>query len=228
MSSLFLHTVVSWMLGLFFGGLAVLLSKQKVLRQRWMVWLALFLIFGAAVWFELATGNRVPMVLLSIAIGLRMLGEYRRMTSVRKMLNPLVLIWLVGLPMLWAFTDAANFFALFLLVAAFDIGGWAGGHSPLNRGWFARKLAPTISPNKTYAGVIGSVMLVTAANFGIGWLDPMRLTALCLLAIVGDLLESRVKRRAGVKDAGRILPGFGGLLDRFDSLLLAGLVLVTL
>lgn len=228
MSELFLHTVESAALGLLFGGSAVLLSRQKVLIQRWMVWLALFLIFGTAVWFQVMTNNRVPLVLLSVAIGLRMLGEYRRMTSLRAMFNPLVLVWLIGLPLIWSLTNASNFFALFLLVAAFDIGGWVGGHSPLNRGQLARKLAPKISPNKTYAGLLGSVILVTAVNFGLGWLDPVRLIALCLLAVAGDLLESRVKRKAGVKDAGRILPGFGGLLDRFDSLLLAGLLLVTL
>jgi phosphatidate cytidylyltransferase len=87
------------------------------------------------------------------------------------------------------------------------------------------KLAPRISPNKTWAGLIGgmagaAVIGALAANFfGIGtpflWLGaPMG-----LLAQLGDLYESSVKRRYGVKDSGTILPGHGGVLDRLDGLL---------
>ena len=87
------------------------------------------------------------------------------------------------------------------------------------------KLAPRISPNKTWAGLIGGMAgaaLVGAAAawlFGLGepfvWLGaPMG-----LIAQLGDLYESRVKRRLGVKDSGALLPGHGGVLDRLDGLL---------
>jgi phosphatidate cytidylyltransferase len=87
------------------------------------------------------------------------------------------------------------------------------------------KLAPRISPNKTWAGLIGGMAgaaLVGAAAawlLGIGepflWLGaPMG-----LLAQLGDLYESGVKRRRGVKDSGTLLPGHGGVLDRLDGLL---------
>jgi phosphatidate cytidylyltransferase len=87
------------------------------------------------------------------------------------------------------------------------------------------KLAPRISPNKTWAGLIGGMAgaavigALAAWAFGIGspflWLGaPMG-----ALAQIGDLYESRVKRRLGVKDSGSILPGHGGVLDRVDGLL---------
>jgi phosphatidate cytidylyltransferase len=94
------------------------------------------------------------------------------------------------------------------------------------------KLAPSISPGKTWEGAAGGV--VGAALYAIiclalvpAWsglpLIPHALLfiagaiVLCLLSIVGDLLESAVKRQAGVKDSGALLPGHGGLLDRIDS-----------
>lgn len=87
------------------------------------------------------------------------------------------------------------------------------------------KLAPTISPNKTWAGLIGGV--IGAAI--VGWIGAyfMRLGGMFLwlggpmavLAQAGDLFESWVKRRSGVKDSGSLLPGHGGLLDRLDGLL---------
>jgi phosphatidate cytidylyltransferase len=87
------------------------------------------------------------------------------------------------------------------------------------------KLAPRISPNKTWAGLIGgmagaAIVGALAANlFGIG--DPFLYLGapMGLLAQIGDLYESSVKRRYGVKDSGHILPGHGGVLDRLDGLL---------
>jgi phosphatidate cytidylyltransferase len=99
------------------------------------------------------------------------------------------------------------------------------------------KLAPRISPNKTWAGLIGG-MAGAAVVGGIAAylfeLDPLFLLAgapMGLLAQLGDLYESRVKRRLGVKDSGSLLPGHGGVLDRVDGLLpvaLATLLLLIL
>jgi phosphatidate cytidylyltransferase len=105
------------------------------------------------------------------------------------------------------------------LVWATDIGAYFAGRSI-----GGPKLAPTISPNKTWAGLIGGV--AAAGVFGAAmhvWADlPLRLTLatplLAVLAQGGDLYESHLKRRAGVKDSGNILPGHGGLLDRLDGL----------
>lgn len=98
------------------------------------------------------------------------------------------------------------------------------------------KLAPSISPGKTWEGVAGAVLAVSAyaALWSFAWhayfpqmLRPMRFGPLAMLlflwlltaiGIYGDLFESALKRRAGVKDSGALLPGHGGVLDRIDAL----------
>ena len=89
------------------------------------------------------------------------------------------------------------------------------------------KLAPRISPNKTWAGLIGGVAGAGVVGWAAAsWLDlgapfDRAGAAIGLIAVGGDLYESGVKRRCGVKDSGRILPGHGGVLDRLDGLLAA-------
>ena len=105
------------------------------------------------------------------------------------------------------------------LVWTCDIGAYFAG-----RFIGGPKLAPTISPNKTWAGLAGGVMLASlfAAFMHFRYGLPLRLTlatpVLAVLAQGGDLYESWLKRRAGVKDSGTLLPGHGGVLDRLDGL----------
>jgi phosphatidate cytidylyltransferase len=117
-------------------------------------------------------------------------------------------------------------FAFFLVWAA-DVGAYFAG-----RAFGRRKLAPKVSPGKTWEGVYGGVALalVVAAIAGtwlfelqgVRWLPFLLLcVAVVLYSIVGDLGESLLKREAGAKDSGTLLPGHGGLLDRIDSLLAA-------
>jgi phosphatidate cytidylyltransferase len=95
----------------------------------------------------------------------------------------------------------------------------------MGRAWGRRKLAPSISPGKSWEGAIGGVggaaaYAIICANFIQGTAWPAFLAAAVLLAmvsIVGDLFESAAKRQAGVKDSGTLLPGHGGILDRIDS-----------
>jgi phosphatidate cytidylyltransferase len=101
------------------------------------------------------------------------------------------------------------FAALGLGCAGSDVGAYLVG----KRFGHAR-LAPTLSPNKTLAGVVGNFL---GAAIGLALLVPL----VAVGSVWGDLFESAVKREVGVKDAGAWLPGFGGLLDRIDSLLLA-------
>ena len=96
------------------------------------------------------------------------------------------------------------------------------------------KLAPHTSPNKTWAGAVGAVLLTTPFAASLGYVAfagtvlarPVHLVALGLLISIlgqlGDLMLSSIKRDVGVKDTGDVIPGHGGLLDRFDSLLLVG------
>jgi len=84
------------------------------------------------------------------------------------------------------------------------------------RAWGRHKLAPTISPGKTWEGAAGAVVYAGATQLTLntGWL-----ILLTVVSILGDLFESLAKRQAGVKDSGTLLPGHGGVLDRLDSLM---------
>jgi phosphatidate cytidylyltransferase len=104
------------------------------------------------------------------------------------------------------------------LVWATDIGAYFAGRSI-----GGPKLAPRISPSKTWAGLAGGVMAALILGFLLhrfGGL-PIQLAAasgvLAVAAQLGDLLESHMKRRAGVKDSGTLLPGHGGVMDRLDG-----------
>jgi phosphatidate cytidylyltransferase len=92
------------------------------------------------------------------------------------------------------------------------------------RAFGKHKLAPAISPGKTWEGAIGGALAVAAYALLLPTPDGMgkgQLLAaalfLCILSVLGDLFESWIKRRAGVKDSSRLLPGHGGILDRIDS-----------
>ena len=119
-----------------------------------------------------------------------------------------------------------GFYALvFILVVvwATDIGGYFAG-----RTFGGPKLWPRVSPKKTWAGAIGSLVLsvaiaLLAASLGWGRFVPLVLLALMLSVVsqLGDLFESAVKRKFGVKDSSQIIPGHGGLLDRLDGFVAA-------
>jgi phosphatidate cytidylyltransferase len=108
---------------------------------------------------------------------------------------------------------------LILLVVAADVGAYFGG-----RTFGKHKLAPTVSPGKTWEGVAGGlVAALLMATAGVYWLNLNAWPFLGLVAavvfasIVGDLTESMFKRHAGLKDSGSLLPGHGGVMDRVDS-----------
>jgi phosphatidate cytidylyltransferase len=112
---------------------------------------------------------------------------------------------------------------ILLVVWVTDIGGYFAG-----RGIGGPKLWPRVSPKKTWAGAVGgfAASLVVAAGFaalGLGKTGPILLlgAALSVASQLGDLFESAVKRRFGVKDSSHIIPGHGGLLDRLDGFVAA-------
>lgn len=108
-------------------------------------------------------------------------------------------------------------------IGAYFIGRWLRGP----------KLLPAVSPSKTWSGLLGGVATASLLGYAcaLGFHARMPLLALGLAAVLaviaqaGDLFESYVKRRCGVKDSGRIIPGHGGVLDRIDGLLSAALFL---
>ncbi len=115
------------------------------------------------------------------------------------------------------------FFA-FLLVWITDTGAFFIGTA-----FGKRKLAPRVSPNKSVEGAIGGVLFAVILGFGFWMITKQgNLTAILFLSVltsivsqIGDLFESALKRSAGVKDSGDLIPGHGGILDRFDSFLFA-------
>jgi phosphatidate cytidylyltransferase len=123
--------------------------------------------------------------------------------------------------------DSTNGFValvfVLLIVWVTDIGGYFAG-----RGIGGPKLWPRVSPRKTWAGAIGGFVasLVVAAGFvafdfgKAAWLLPLG-AILSIVSQLGDLFESAVKRRFGVKDSSHIIPGHGGLLDRLDGFVAA-------
>lgn len=112
------------------------------------------------------------------------------------------------------------------VVWAADTGAYFAG-----RAFGRRKLAPTISPNKTVEGLIGGLVAGVLAGIGFSTLAGAEGAALAKVAVVslaaasfsviGDLFESMLKRHVGVKDSGRLIPGHGGVLDRIDGVLAA-------
>lgn len=124
-----------------------------------------------------------------------------------------------------------EFIALFwfvLVVVATDIGAFIVGKG-MGRHQFSKS-----SPNKTIEGVIGGVVIATVLGFfaGVVLVDMQKALLFSFLvsvaSIFGDLFESQLKRKAGVKDSGNILPGHGGILDRMDGYLFASITLVVL
>lgn len=134
-----------------------------------------------------------------------------------------------ALALLWIRDRADNGMALvlwvFIIVWGTDIGAYFAG-----KAIGGAKLAPAISPGKTWAGFYGGV--VAATSLGAAWalftgLKPLLLLLAPLFSVAaqgGDLFESWMKRQAGVKDSGRWLPGHGGIFDRLDGLLPVAIV----
>jgi phosphatidate cytidylyltransferase len=155
----------------------------------------------------------------------------------RRYLGVLVLLaaWLA---MVQAKAIGINFLlSVFCLVWMADIAAYFGG-----RTFGKRKLAPAISPGKSWEGVwsgmagvlllgvvwvhlidthvaVDSASLFTRLVQGQGFISLLSLAFLCAMSVVGDLFESLIKRAAGAKDSSQLLPGHGGVLDRIDALL---------
>lgn len=198
---------------------------------------------------ELGKRSVMAVILIAVALGCAVLGgylfallaalaacvmfyEWRRMVRgwgmgwqvagfVYSLVPALALLWIrerspVGVELLlW----------VFITTWSVDIGAYFAG-----RTIGGPKLAPAISPNKTWAGLIGG--MAAAALFGGLWAWLLQLPAILIFLAApfavaaqgGDLFESWLKRRAGVKDSGNWLPGHGGALDRLDGLVVVAVL----
>lgn len=159
-----------------------------------------------------------------------------------RMVRPWNFLWKVAgffyalvpaLALLWVRDRADSglevIFWIFIVTWATDIGAYAAGKTI-----GGPKMAPRVSPNKTIAGLVGGMM--AAGLLGALWAEYAGLGAgyywigapLAAAAQAGDLFESWMKRRAGVKDSGNILPGHGGLFDRVDGLMVVAVLTAAL
>ena len=139
--------------------------------------------------------------------------------------------WLILIPAFCALTllhasgPEGRWWILLLLVFVWsaDVGAFFSG-----RRFGRRRLAPRLSPGKSWEGVFGGAAACLAIGIGVAWgtggtyapawIFPVLGLGVALICVLGDLMESLVKRQAGVKDSGRVIPGHGGVLDRIDSL----------
>ena len=171
------------------------------------------------------------LVLLPIAVVLALLGQFWG----RGMVWPVLGLFWLGLPclaLMWLrMGDQGMLAVLWLLLSVWscDTGAYISGRSI-----GGPKLAPRISPNKTWAGLLGgilaamvaSVLLALISGSGSTVLFAIQGALLALISQCGDLAESSVKRRFEVKDSGNLIPGHGGILDRVDGVLFAAPTLV--
>ncbi len=194
--------------------------------------IVLFAIAGTALWFG---GIAFGLLLLvgGALVVVEWLALVRAMTlgggakGALMLLGPLAILG--AMAGLWFIRDHLGMTAalwVFGMVWATDIGAYFAG-----RAFGGARLAPAISPSKTWSGLIGGMVAALIASATIGdragiigvplWIGLF----MGLLAQLGDLGESWMKRRAGAKDSGKLIPGHGGLFDRVDGLLPVALLL---
>lgn len=208
------------------------LGSERVPRR--MVFLALVVAGQLALYFgAVVPGLKITVLYAAIAWwAAAAVWTFRFPTPV-----PQAVVWLGGLLVLLPTYVALStlltlspwfLLALLLVVWLADIGAYFSGRS-LGR----VKLAPAISPGKTWEGVLGGLaaaltaVVVASILLGINLLVALPLgIAVVLISVIGDLTVSMFKRAAGVKDSGRLFPGHGGILDRVDSVCAAAPVFV--
>src|SRR6201997_659203 len=182
-----------------------------------------YLLLGLAVFYPLAAWlhppllRLAPIVVLACALPSVFSGDVanggRRTTFTA--FGSVWICWsLAHLVALWEGAYLVCFAA-----AATDVAAWCGGKGLRRLRWARQPLSP-LSPNKTIGGLGGAIVGAFLVLTLLGTISIGLLVAVAFGGVLGDLLESMVKRQAQVKDAGAWLPGFGGLLDRIDSLLL--------
>lgn len=205
-------------------------------------WLSALSVLGALAWYAatLRTGNPAGLLALLAALGLLrviLVGEEFRVSVPQAAWMVFGVAYVGGLLSFPSLLRGLNEGRQYIYFLAFTT--WAGDTGAFYVGsrMGRRPLCPRISPKKTMEGAVGGIIAtVIVAVAGSPWIWP-RLSwgraavvglLLAVVGIAGDLCESAVKRAAGAKDSGGIIPGHGGILDRLDSLMFTGPMLYAL
>jgi phosphatidate cytidylyltransferase len=199
------------MLGLHLAAFALVITVSIMARFGWGLW-----VIGFA-----------SLLAFALAVALRLRPAWAIVGFPYTLLPCLSLLWLRAT----AVAPLATVMWLFGLVWASDIGAFLVGKAV-----GGPKLAPTISPHKTWAGLFGAVLGAALVGYGTALAvegTPMLVLTgmsglLAVVSQVGDLTESAFKRRFGVKDSSQLIPGQGGVLDRVDGLIFATLAVAAL
>jgi phosphatidate cytidylyltransferase len=179
--------------------------------------LLLAVLYPLAAWLHPPLLRLAPIIVLACALPSVFSGDVEhggRRTTFTAFGSVWICWSLAHLVMLWS--DA---YLVCFAAAATDVAAWCGGKGLRFMGWARKPLSP-LSPNKTVGGLVGAIIGAFLVLTLLGTMTLGLLVAVAFGGVLGDLVESMVKRQAQVKDAGSWLPGFGGLLDRIDSLLL--------
>jgi phosphatidate cytidylyltransferase len=211
-------------------------ERNPMPGPRWL-FLAVTLGLCALLWFSSASRTGL-MACLAVALLLWSMGLLWLVLAPRRQSGGTVFVaGAVAISMAWTAVARmtldhphGNLWVLYalLIVWVADSGAYFVGRS-----WGVVKLAPRISPGKTWAGLWGGLLAsaLLAVVVAVAMKLPVARTVLLTVAVagysvIGDLIESLCKRFAGLKDSGTLIPGHGGVLDRFDSLLAAAPVLL--
>ena len=202
-----------------------ILDKQNIMVDIWPV-----LILGISSYISIIYPDKKGIIILGLLSYTMGITFYANSKSIQKIGNTLFCICYIFIPLALAIpiAESNNTFesntliGLFILIWASD--SWA---FILGKLFGRRKLFEKISPNKTLEGFVGSFILTSLTGGIIGqkylvlpFIEGVFLGGLTVcIATSGDLFQSMLKRAANVKDSGNILPGHGGILDRFDSIL---------
>ncbi|HVR89480.1 MAG TPA: phosphatidate cytidylyltransferase [Novosphingobium sp.] len=213
-------------------------AKKSDLSIRAASAVVMVAVAGTALWLgDYAWAALVAVVALAVLYEWLMLARAIVATSLGLIVFMLIGIGYIGLAALtlaqlrWArefgLADAGLFYVLLVVgaVIAIDVGAYFTG-----RTFGGPKIAPKISPSKTWSGLAGGAVSATTYVtawywwYGDDWQAVLKIAwivapLVAVIAQAGDFLESRMKRLAGVKDSGNLIPGHGGLFDRVDGLL---------
>lgn len=204
-------------------------ADKKVRRERWLKYFMYILITAAVI---TSIGYHVfdwtAAIISFVSLIELTINHFRKRVSIIKGLSAtLVLLLIAAGFMLYATVFTWNF-ALFIYFQILIFDGFCQVTGQL---WGKRQLASSISPAKTVEGLVGGwTCCIVAAMIAASWIDASIIEAAMyglltgLAAFCGDLLASYYKRRLSIKDYSNWLPGQGGFLDRFDSLLMTGFV----